>query len=108
MVSTLVDPGDSNHALKFNHTGGPIGMSIVVVSSQACGSLTYKLYPGHGPAFRDDELSYDNRYTHELAVGNEAGEISALYKRPEITNPNFPDKVGVDDLVAKGTYIRIN
>jgi hypothetical protein len=53
MVSNLVVP-DGSHYLKFNHTGGPIGISIIPVASTACGDLTYKVYYGAGPAFSED------------------------------------------------------
>jgi hypothetical protein len=73
MVSTLVVPGDSNHALKFNHTGGPIGISIIPVSSQACGSLTYKLYYSDGPVFRDNEYDFLNELNNDDFNATELG-----------------------------------
>lgn len=45
---------------------------------------------------------YD-RATKDLVIGNEAGEIATLFKRPAQT----AEKTGVDDLVASGRYIPI-
>jgi hypothetical protein len=56
-VSTLVVSDD---VLKITHAGGRIGVrNTGPMSGSSVGDLTYKIYYGHGPVFRDDELDYD-------------------------------------------------
>jgi hypothetical protein len=65
MVSTLVNQSDPAHRLRFNHTGGPVGITIVPVAPTACGDLYYQMYYEDGPAMPGD-LDYKKELNNTL------------------------------------------
>lgn len=71
-VSSLIDPGDSNHRIRFTHYGGPTGIYISGLGGPACGDLYYKIYYGEGPVLPDD-LDYETELNNTAFNKTETG-----------------------------------